>query len=140
MNSISTFYHWVGISAGGLFQTALYCCVCQMVPKPRSRLVTCILSAVKTRLQSYCETSYSWGGVNQMCILKNSNDLLECIQSKSLSSCNSIKTFDLRELVKLCFIKKKRTDNVNAKTLFCNKKKPHSESTKRLRLISCSSF
>jgi hypothetical protein len=30
LNSISTFYHWVGISADGLFQTALCCWVCQM--------------------------------------------------------------------------------------------------------------
>ena len=60
--------------------------------------------------------------MNQMWILKNSKDLLEYIQSRSLSSCNSIKTFDfstlyttiphsklkdkLRELVQLCFIKK----------------------------------
>ena len=56
-----------------------------------------------------------------MWILKNSKDLLEYIQFRSLSSCNSIKTFDistlyatiphsklkdkLRELVQLCFIK-----------------------------------
>jgi len=60
--------------------------------------------------------------VNQMWILKTSKDLLEYIQSRSLSSCNSIKTFDffilytsishsklkdrLKELVQLCFIKK----------------------------------
>jgi len=57
----------------------------------------------------------------QMWILKNSKDLLEYIQSRTLSSCNSIKTFDLstlyttilypklkdilKELVQLCFIK-----------------------------------
>ena len=57
-----------------------------------------------------------------MWILKNSKDLLEYIQSRSLSSCNNIKTCDfsnlyttiphsklkdkLRELVQLCFIKK----------------------------------
>jgi hypothetical protein len=45
--------------------------------KPLSKLLTCILSAVKTGLQSYCDTSYSRGGVNQMWILKNSKDLLE---------------------------------------------------------------
>ena len=65
--------------------------------------------------------SYLRGGVNQMWILKNSKHLLEYIQSKSLSFCNSIKTFDfstlyttiphskldiLRELVQVCFIKK----------------------------------
>jgi hypothetical protein len=86
--------------------------------KPLSKLLTCILSAVKTGLQSYCDTSYSRDGVNQMSILKNSEDLLEYIQS----FCNSIKTFDfstlyttiphakltdkLRELVQLCFMKK----------------------------------
>ena len=57
-----------------------------------------------------------------MWILKNSKDLLECLQSKSLDFCNSIKTFDfstlyttiphsklkerLKELVHLCFVKK----------------------------------
>jgi hypothetical protein len=57
-----------------------------------------------------------------MWILKNSKDLLEYIQSRSLSSCNNIKTFDLptlyttishsklkdklKELVQLCFIEK----------------------------------
>ena len=82
-------------------------------------------------LQSYCEINYSRGGVNQMWIPKNSKDLLEYIQSRSLASCNSIKTFDfstmyttishsnlmdkLRELVQLCFIK--RMANVDANTL-----------------------
>jgi hypothetical protein len=90
--------------------------------KPLSKLLTSILSAVKTGLQSYCDTSYSRGDVNQMWILKNSKDLLEYIQSKSLSSCNNTKTFDfstlyttiplsklknkIRDLVQLCFIKK----------------------------------
>jgi hypothetical protein len=57
-----------------------------------------------------------------MWIMKNSKYLLEYIQSRSLSSCNSIKTFDfsifyttiphsklkdrLRELIQLCFIEK----------------------------------
>jgi hypothetical protein len=39
------------------------------------KLLTCILSAVKTGLYNYCDTSYSRGGVNQMWILKNSKDL-----------------------------------------------------------------
>jgi hypothetical protein len=80
-----------------------------------------MLSVIKAGLQSYCDTNYSRGGVNQMWILKNSKDLLECIQSRPLSSCIIIKTFDfstlyttiphsklkdkLRELVQLCFIK-----------------------------------
>ena len=66
--------------------------------KPLSKLLTCILSAVKTELQSYCDTSYSRDGVNQMWNLKNSKDLLKYIQSRSLSSCNSIKTFDFSTL------------------------------------------
>ena len=64
----------------------------------------------------------SRGDVNQMWNLKNSKDLLEYIQSRSLSSFNSIKTFDFsilyttiplsklndifRELVQMFFIKK----------------------------------
>jgi hypothetical protein len=36
-----------------------------------------ILSVVKNGLQNYCDTSYTRSGVNQMCILKNSKDLLE---------------------------------------------------------------
>ena len=47
--------------------------------KPLSKLLICILSAVKTGLQSYRDTSYSRGSVNQMWIRKNSKDLLECI-------------------------------------------------------------
>jgi hypothetical protein len=33
---------------------------------PLSKLLTCILSMVKSGLQSYCDTSYRRGGVNQM--------------------------------------------------------------------------
>jgi hypothetical protein len=87
--------------------------------KPLSKLLTCLLLAVKTGLQSYCDTSYSRGSVNQMWILKSSKDLLEYIQSRPLSSCNSIKQLTslpfarlfhtlkdrLRELVHLCVIK-----------------------------------
>ena len=57
-----------------------------------------ILSAVKTGLQSYCDTGSSRDGVNQMWILKNSKYLLEDMQSRSLPSCNSIKTFDFSTL------------------------------------------
>jgi len=68
--------------------------------KPLSKLLTRILSAVKTGLRSYCDTSYSYskGGVNQMWILKNSKDLLEYIQSRSLSFCNSTNAFDFSTL------------------------------------------
>ena len=60
--------------------------------KPPSKLLTSILSAVKTGLQSYCDTSYSRGGVNQIWFLKNSKYSLEYSHSRSLSSYNSIKT------------------------------------------------
>ena len=98
-------------------------------PKNISKLLTCILSTVKTGLQSYCDTSDSRGGLNQMWILETSKDLIEYIQFRSFSSCHSIKPFDsstlyttkpqsklkdkLRELVQLCFIRK----NVDTNTL-----------------------
>ena len=37
---------------------------------PLSKLLTCILSAAKPGLQSYYNTSYSRGGVNQIWILQ----------------------------------------------------------------------
>ena len=86
-----------------------------------------------------------------MWILKNSKDLLDYIQSRTLSSCNSIKTFDfstlyttiphsklkdkLRELVQLCFIKK--NDQGRYKYLLLGRdrsyfvKKNQSDSTKK---------
>ena len=66
--------------------------------KPLSKLLTSILTAVKEGLQKYCDMAYSRSGVNQMWILKNSKDLLECIKSRNLSFCNSIKTFDFSTL------------------------------------------
>jgi hypothetical protein len=60
--------------------------------KPLFKVLTCILSAVKTGLQSYCDTSYSRGGVNQMWILKNSKYFLVY---------NSIKIFDFSTLYTL---------------------------------------
>ena len=55
-------------------------------------LTTDNAAEINTRHQSYCDTSYSRCGMNQMWILKNSNDLIENIQS--MSSSNNIKTFD----------------------------------------------
>ena len=46
-----------------------------MLQKTSFKLLTSILSALKTRLRSYCDTIYSRGGVNQMWILKNSISL-----------------------------------------------------------------
>ena len=62
--------------------------------KPLSQLLTVILTAVKTGIQSYCETRFSRSGINQMWILKNSEDLKDILQSRSLSVCNSIKTLN----------------------------------------------
>ena len=86
-----------------------------------------------------------------MWILKNPKDLLEYIQSRSLSSCNSINTVDfstvyttiphskpkdkLRELVQLCFMKKNDQRRYKQLVLgrdisyFANKK--HYDSTKK---------
>ena len=102
------------------------------------------------RFQSYCDTSYLRGGVNKMWFLKNSKDLLEYIQSRSLSSCNSIKTFDfsilyttiphsklndkLRELVQLCFIEMNGQRRYKYLVLGRDRSylvKHHSDSTKR---------
>jgi hypothetical protein len=86
-----------------------------------------------------------------MWILKNSKDLLQYIQSRSLSSCNSIKTFDfstlyttiphsklkdkLRELLQLCFIKKNGQRRYKYLVLGRDRsyfvKKKHSNSTKK---------
>ena len=49
--------------------------------KPLSKSLTYILSAVKT-------VTVARGGMNQIWILKNSKDMLEYMQSMSLSSCN----------------------------------------------------
>jgi len=97
--------------------------------KPLSKLSTCIISVIKTGLQSYYDTSYARAGVNEIWILKNTKDLSEYMQYRSLSSCNRTKTFDfstlyttipystlkdrLRELVQLW----KRMVNVDTNTL-----------------------
>ena len=89
-------------------------------------------------------------GVNQMWILKTSKDLLEYIQSKPLSSCNSIKTFDfftlctsishsklkdrLKELVQMYFIEKIGQRSYTYLVLGRDRsylKRNHSDSTKK---------
>ena len=85
-----------------------------------------------------------------MWILKNSKDLLEYIQSRFISSCNSIKIFDLstlyttiphsklkdklRELAQLCFIKKNGQSRYKNLVLLRDISyyvKHHSDSTKK---------
>ena len=66
--------------------------------KPLSKLLTTILSTIKDGLKKYCDILYSTSGVNQMWILKNSEELLDNLHSTSLSSVNSIQTFDFSTL------------------------------------------
>ena len=68
--------------------------------KPLSILLTKLLTHIKQGLQKYCETSYSRSGVNQMCILKNSKELLEHLQSPNFNHITSIKSFDF---FRLCY-------------------------------------
>ena len=46
----------------------------------------------------YCGVIYSHSGINQMWILKNSEKLLDNLQSLSLTSIHSIKTYGLSTL------------------------------------------
>ena len=57
--------------------------------KPLPKLSTSRISAVKTRLQSYCWTCYIRDCANQMWILTNSKDLLEYITSRFIFSYNT---------------------------------------------------
>ena len=102
--------------------TALYSWICRMLHEISYQNINIYVISGQNGLQSYCDTSCSRDGVTQMWILKNSKDLFVHIQSRSLFSCNSIKTFNLsalctiipysklndilRELVQLCFTKK----------------------------------
>jgi hypothetical protein len=56
--------------------------------------------------------------MNQMWILKNSKDMLEYIQSRSLSSCNSIKTFDLSTLDITNMLSIKNVDDISFRERF----------------------
>ena len=59
--------------------------------KPLSKILTSILTAVKEGLKKYCDVIYSHSGINQIWILKNSKELLDNLQSHSLTSIHSIK-------------------------------------------------
>ena len=47
-----------------------------MLHETSFQIINMYYIGVKTGLQSYCDTSYSRGGVNQIWILKNYKDLL----------------------------------------------------------------
>jgi hypothetical protein len=55
----------------------------------------------QTGLLSYCDTSYSRDGVNQIWILKISKDQLVYIKARSISTSNSTKAFDISTLYSL---------------------------------------
>ena len=67
-------------------------------PKPLSKLLTSILTAAKEGLKKYSDVIYSHSGINQIWILKNSKELLDNLQSHSLTSIHSIKTYDFSTL------------------------------------------
>ena len=66
--------------------------------KHLSKLLTSILTTVKDGLKKYSDVIYSHSGINQMWILKNSKELLDNLQSHSLTSIHSIKTYDFSTL------------------------------------------
>ena len=66
--------------------------------KPLSILLTKLLTHIKQGLQKYCETAYSRSGINQMWILKNSEELLEHLISPTFNHITSIKSFDFSTL------------------------------------------
>ena len=66
--------------------------------KPLSILLTSILTTVKDGLKKYCDVIYSRSGINQMWILKNSKELLENLNSNSLASAHSIRTYGFSTL------------------------------------------
>ncbi len=96
--------------------------------KPLSKLLTFILTTVKRGLQSYYDTCYSRSGIISLWILKNSKDLLDDLNSRSLSKYDSIKTFDfstlyttlphkqlktrLKEIIHRCFFPKRMVRTV----------------------------
>ena len=61
--------------------------------KPLSKILASILTNVKDGLKKYCDVIYSHSGINQMWILENSKELLDNLQSHSLSYIHSIKTY-----------------------------------------------
>ena len=65
-----------------------------MFDQAPSILLTKLFTHIKQGLQKYSKTSYSRSGVNQMRILKNSNELLEHLQSPNFNHITSIKSFD----------------------------------------------
>ena len=66
--------------------------------KELSKILALILTKIKAGLQPYCQTIYSRSGINQMWILKNSKELLECLQTRCLAKVSGVQTFDFSTL------------------------------------------
>ena len=66
--------------------------------KPLSILLTKLLTHIKQGLQKYCETAYSRSGINQMWIIKNSNELLDHLKSPNFNLITNIKFFHFSTL------------------------------------------
>ena len=62
--------------------------------KPLSILLTKLLTHIKQGLQKDCETAYSKSGINQMWILKNSQELLDQLISPNFNLVTNVKSFD----------------------------------------------
>ena len=76
----STVSHCTGILKKCPFKQRYIAVSSKYSPKSLTKLLTSILSAAKTGLQSYCDTSYSRTDVNQVGLLK----ILQYIQPRSL--------------------------------------------------------
>ena len=66
--------------------------------KPLSVLLTRILSAIKGKLSNLSTVIYSRTGINEVCILKNSSELLQKMNSFHYPKITSIQTFDFSTL------------------------------------------
>ena len=66
-------------------RTSLYCWVCQMLCEISFHIINIYSLSAQISLQSYCNTCYSRGGVNQMWILKTSIDLLRVVDEIKVS-------------------------------------------------------
>ena len=90
--------YWIPKLHKDPYKQRFIACSSSCSTKPLSKLLTSILTTIKEGLQKYCDIVYSHSGINQMWILKNSKQLLDSIQTNSITSINSIKTFDFSTL------------------------------------------
>jgi hypothetical protein len=63
------------------------------IPAPHQHI-----NSLKEKLQTYCVNTYAKSGVNQMWILKNSEDPLANLKAQNISQIDCIKTYDFSTL------------------------------------------